>query len=101
MVDHRRDGVASSHSGPHVRWPSSGPSSPATANLARSAAALGATLTPDDVAISRANAAVVRLDVMVEQMRRSGQLQEFNSRYKRGRAAALAEGRGFMGYAPA
>jgi hypothetical protein len=38
---------------------------------------------------------------MVEQMRRSGQLQEFNSRYKRGRAAALAEGRGFMGYAPA
>jgi hypothetical protein len=43
----------------------------------------------------------VRLDAMIEQMRRSGQLQEFNSRYKRGRAAALAEGRGFMGYAPA
>jgi hypothetical protein len=58
-------------------------------------------LTPDEVAISRASAAVTRLDAMVEQMRRSGQLQEFNSRYKRGRAAALAEGRGFMGYAPA
>jgi hypothetical protein len=63
----------------------------ATAALARSAAALGATLTPDDVAISRASAAIVRLDAMVEQMRRSGQLQEFNVRYKRGRAAALAE----------
>jgi hypothetical protein len=70
----------------------------ATAALARSAAAVGATLTPDDIAISRASAAVTRLDVMVEQMRRSGQLQEFNSRYKRGRAGALAEGRGFMTY---
>jgi hypothetical protein len=38
---------------------------------------------------------------MIEQMRRSGQLQEFNVRYKRGRAAALAEGRGFMTYAVA
>jgi hypothetical protein len=73
----------------------------ATASTARSAAALGATLTPDDVAISRANAAVVRLDLMIEQMRRDGTLQEFNSRYKRGRAAAAAVGQGFMGYAPA
>jgi hypothetical protein len=55
-------------------------------------------LTPDDVAISRASAAVIRLDAMIEQMRRDGTLQEFNSRYKRGRAAALAEGRGFMNY---
>jgi hypothetical protein len=73
----------------------------ATAALARAAASLGATLTPDDIAISRANAAVVRLDSMVEQMRRSGQLQEFNSRYKGGRAAAAPVGQGFMGYAPA
>jgi hypothetical protein len=58
-------------------------------------------LTPDDVAISRANAALVRLDLMIEQMRRDRTLQEFNSRYKRGRAAAAAVGQGFMGYAPA
>jgi hypothetical protein len=58
-------------------------------------------LTPDDVAISRASAAVVRLDLMIEQMRRSGQLQEFNVRYKRGRAAALARGEGFMNFAVA
>jgi hypothetical protein len=59
---------------------------------------LGATLTPDDVAIERAAAAVIRLDSMIDAMRRDGTLREFNARYKRGRAAALAEGRGFMGY---
>jgi hypothetical protein len=75
--------------------------SAATAALARAAASLGATLTPDDVAISRASAAVIRLDATIEQMRRSGQLAEFNSRYKRGRAAALAEGRGYMNFAVA
>src|SRR3981189_3140657 len=53
---------------------------------------VGATLTPDDIAIGRASAAVVRLDAMIEAMRRDGTLQEFNARYKRGRAAALAEG---------
>jgi hypothetical protein len=58
-------------------------------------------LTPDDIALARASAANVRLDVMVEQMRGDGTLQEFNSRYKRGRAAAAAVGQGFMGYAPA
>jgi hypothetical protein len=57
--------------------------------------------TPDDIAISRANAAVVRLDRMIEQMRRDGTLQEFNARYKRGRTEAAAEGRGFMAYAVA
>jgi hypothetical protein len=62
---------------------------------------VGATLTPDDIAIGRASAAVVRLDAMIEAMRRDGTLQEFNARYKRGRAAALAEGRGFMNYAVA
>jgi hypothetical protein len=69
--------------------------------LARSAASLGATLTADDVAIGRANAAVVRLDAMVEQMRRDGTLQEFNRRFKAGRAAALARGEGYMNFAVA
>ena len=35
---------------------------------------------------------------MIEAMRRDGTLQEFNARYKRGRAVALAEGRGFMAF---
>jgi hypothetical protein len=67
--------------------------STATATLARAAASLGATLTDDATAISRASAAVVRLDAMLESMRRDGTLQEFNARYRAGRAAAIAEGR--------
>jgi hypothetical protein len=43
-----------------------------TSALARSAASLRATLTPDDVAIGRASAAVTRLDAMIESMRRDG-----------------------------
>ena len=46
--------------------------SQATAALARSAALLGVTLTPADVAIARASAAVTRLDAMIEAMRRDG-----------------------------
>ena len=74
------------------------PGAEATAALTRSATVLKASLTPDDIAIARASAAVVRLDSMVEAMRRDGTLREFNARYKAGRAAALAQGRGFMGY---
>jgi hypothetical protein len=61
--------------------------------VVRSAASLRAVLTPDDIAISRVSAAVVRLDAMVEATRRNGQLQEFNMRHKRGRAAALTKSR--------
>ena len=45
------------------------------------------------------SAAVVRLDAMIETMRRDGTLREFNARYKAGRAAAAAEGRGYMNFA--
>jgi hypothetical protein len=65
---------------------------PATAAVVRSANSLLAVLT-DDIAISRVSAAVVRLDAMVEATRRNGQLQEFNMRHKRGRAAALTKSR--------
>jgi hypothetical protein len=97
MVDHRRDGVAGRQRSPPARWPGSGPTC-ATAALHRSAGSLRATLTPDDIAIGRASAAVTRLDAMIEAMRRDGTLQEFNARYKRGRAAALARGEGFLGF---
>ena len=49
-------------------------------------------------AITRASAACIRLDAMIEAMRRDGTLREFNARYKRGRAAALARGEGFMAF---
>jgi hypothetical protein len=39
-----------------------------------------------------------RLDAMVEQMRRDGILRVLNARYKAGRAAAAAEGNGFMSF---
>ena len=42
------------------------------AALARSAASIGAPLTPDDVAIARADDAAQRLDSMLETMRRDG-----------------------------
>ena len=54
-----------------------------------------------ELALARAGAAVIRLDRMIEQMRRDGTLREFNVRYQRGRAAAAAAGQGFMTYAAA
>jgi hypothetical protein len=64
----------------------------------RSAGILRATLTPDDIAIARAANSMQRLDSLIATMRVDGTLALFNQRYKRGRAAAKAEGRGFMGY---
>src|SRR5438128_1739844 len=72
--------------------------STATAALARSAASIGAPLTPDDVAIARADDAAQRLDSMLETMRRDGTLREFNAAYKARRSAAAARGEGFMGF---
>lgn len=39
-----------------------------------------------------------RLDAMVETLRRDGTLRVFNARYRAGRAAAAAEGKGFMSF---
>jgi hypothetical protein len=44
---------------------------------------------------------MMRLDSMFERMRTDGTLREFNARYKSGRAAAKAQGRGFMSYSAA
>jgi hypothetical protein len=64
----------------------------------RSAASLGAVLTTDEAAIRRAADSMIRLDMMINKMKRDGSLHAFNRRYAAERAAALAEGRGFMGY---
>jgi hypothetical protein len=71
------------------------------AAILASAAVIGAVLTADDVAISRAGAACTKLDSMIDQMRRSGQLREFNRQYKIRRDAAIAAGHGFMQYSAA
>jgi hypothetical protein len=72
--------------------------STATAALQRAAGSLGATLTPDDVAIGRAGDAIARLDALIETLRRNGTLREFNAAYKSRRAAAVAPGKGYMAF---
>jgi hypothetical protein len=75
--------------------------SAATAAVHRSAASLGATLTPRDIAIERAGDAAARLDSHIEAMRGSGVLKEFNAAFKRRRMEATMRGKGFMTYANA
>jgi hypothetical protein len=72
-----------------------------TAALHASADSLGATLTPNDVAIERATAAAASLDSHVSAMRRAGTLQEFNRQFKRRRMEATMRGEGFMTFANA
>jgi hypothetical protein len=66
--------------------------------IAAAAASLGATLTPDDIAVAHAANSMMRLDAMIHKMKVSGELHQFNRRYKIERAAVLAEGRTFMSY---
>ena len=73
----------------------------ATAAVERSAAIVGATLTPGDVAIERAEGVAQKLDSYIAAMRQSGQLVEFNRQYKRRRMEATLCGRVFMSYAAA
>jgi ABC-type transporter Mla subunit MlaD len=70
----------------------------AIAAVARAAGSLRAVLTTDEAAIRRAADSMVRLDAMLNRMKRDGTLHQFNRRYKIERAAALAEGKGFMSY---
>jgi len=68
---------------------------------ARSAASLRATLTPDDVARSRAENGAHRIEQHLEVMRVGGGLREFNAEYRRRRGDALEHGHGFMSYSSA
>jgi hypothetical protein len=69
--------------------------------LQEAAAKCAVTLTPHDVAISRAVAATDRLDAYVEALRARGAMKEFTKTYKRRRMEAKANGLGFMSYAVA
>jgi hypothetical protein len=54
------------------------------------------TLTPDDVAVSRARDAAIRIDSYLKAMMANGALREFNRAFKRRRMEATANGQGFM-----
>jgi hypothetical protein len=73
----------------------------ATAALHRAAADARSTLTPHDVAISRAAGAAAKLDAYMDSLRGTGVLVEFNRAFKRKRMAATASGEGFMSYSTA
>src|SRR5258708_39707322 len=57
-----------------------------------------ATLTPHNVAISRADKASRRIEQYMASLRGTGVLKEFNRAYKQHRTAATARGQGFMTY---
>jgi hypothetical protein len=58
-------------------------------------------LTPHGAAIARATEMASTLDQLVTEMRANGALKAFNQMFKVRRAAAAAEGRGFMSYGAA
>jgi hypothetical protein len=73
----------------------------AVAALHRAANDLRAVLTPHDVAMSRAGHAAGRIEEYMASMRARGAMQEFTRAYKRRRAEAAANGKGFMSCAVA
>ena len=58
----------------------------------------GATLTPNDVAIERAQAAAQKLDAYLANLHGNGVLRDFNRAFKQHRTAATMRGEGFMSY---
>ena len=73
----------------------------ALAALHRAAADQRVTLTPHDVAMTRAGDAVGRIEGYIDSMRAKGAMREFTRAYKRRRTEAAANGEGFMTYAVA
>ena len=66
--------------------------------LQEAAAQCRATLTPNDVAMTRAANAAERLDKFMSSMAGTGVLREFNRAFKTRRQAAFARGEQFMKY---
>ena len=76
-----------------------GPDTAAAAQaLAQAAADHRATLTPNDVAIERAQSAARKLDAYLGSLGRNGVLRDFNRAFKHRREAATMRGEGFMSY---
>jgi hypothetical protein len=67
-------------------------------SLKKAAVECRATLTPHDVAISRAAGAARKLDEYLTSLKGTGVLKEFTRAYKRRRIAAAERGKGYMSY---
>jgi len=63
------------------------------------AAGLRIGLTSNAIAISRAEAAIARMNVLVDQAKQAGLMRCLNGRYRQERMRARAEGRSFPAYA--
>ena len=70
-------------------------------DILAAAAQLGIPLTEHDEAVARARAAVARINATLAAAHDRGDLQFFNSEFRRRRAAARAAGERFMSYAEA
>ncbi len=66
--------------------------------LAQAAADQRVTLTPHQVAMTRAGQAAARIEQYINSMRAKGAMREFTRAYKRRRTEAAANGQGFMTY---
>jgi hypothetical protein len=73
----------------------------AVVSLKKAAVECRATLTPHNVAISRARVAAQRLDEYLTSLKGTGVLREFTKTYKRRRIAAAERGKGFMSFSAA
>jgi hypothetical protein len=73
----------------------------ALAALHRAAADQRVTLTPHDVAMTRAGDAAGRIEQYIDSMRAKGAMREFTRAYRRRRTEAAPNGQGFITYAVA
>ena len=62
---------------------------------------LGVALTEHAIVLTRASAAIERIEAALREAQRRGDLKFFNAEYKRRRAQAAAAGKGFMSYGQA
>jgi len=92
----RRGGVRPSRHGP-----CSGSLEKATATFPAAARALGVALTDHATVLTRAKAAVARIEAGMAWAQRTGVLHQLNQEYRRRRLEAQRRGERFMGYAQA
>jgi len=67
-------------------------------DIPTAAAKCGLSVTPHEVVIVRASAAVERIETRVAKANDTGAMSFFNGEYRKRRIAAAEEGRGFMSY---
>jgi hypothetical protein len=70
-------------------------------NVEASAKSLGIAVTLHEIAVMRADKALARLDAILVDAKRNGDLKAFNRAYKRHRQAAMTAGTAYMPYTTA